>query len=582
MAEPVELSGRRIRAGQVLLLAGVAALCFVPFLWPRHRLPLATLDSELLTQAGLAVALIGAGMLPRLRICVRWPLPLLLLGLLALAAWQFGAGTLVYGQQLLGVAWLTGCMLLAYVLGRSIEAAAMTRQVIGACCLAIVAGAAVSVAVEWLQLLDARAMPDWLVFFPDDASCRYRPCGNVAQTNLLATYLGAGVLAALCRHARARRAGAAAIVLFWLACGLGMTGSRMSLLYLLFVSGLLAVPSSLRPGPWQARAWLGVALWTGFGAGVGAVPLVLGMDSSLPARVAQDTYGIRIEIFRQAWQISLQHPWLGVGAGQFAAAQYWVAQAGRYVQPELNAHNLLLQLAAEFGWPAAIATAFVGLWWGLADLRARLAKPETAWAWAALVLLAIHSLLEYPLWYLFYAVLAGLLFGLAEPAGARRAALKAWPAAPIGISLLAMAGVAELDAARFVRVADRFWGERSAQLPIDTATRRAVLDLGEEQLFRPQFERMLLSLNNPPQQQGPEYLDLSSRVLSRLGQPEVIVRHIFLLFQAGRIEEAQRHVGRLRVFARDRYPQWRDILLAHLPREGEGAGRLRATLLAGD
>jgi O-antigen ligase len=577
-AEPAEVPSRQVRLGRGLLLGAAAALWLVPFLWPRHRLPLATLDSELLAQAFLAAALIGVALASRTRMTLRWPLPALLLTLSSLAAWQFGSDRLVYGQQLLAVAWFTACVLPAYALGRAIHCAGLIERVVGICCRAAVAGAAVSVAVEWLQLLDVHALPAWLVFLPDDIACRVRPCGNVAQTNLLATYLGAGALATLYLRARGLRGRAPGVVLFWLACGLGMTGSRMTVLYLLFLSGLLAAPSALRPGSVRARAWLGGALWAGFASGVGVVQLVLGLDASLLARFAQETLGIRIELYKQAWLIGLQHPLLGAGAGQFGAAQYWVAQAGRYVQPDVNAHNLFLELAVEFGWPAATASLCVGLWWGLAGLRVRLARPETAFAWAVLVVLAIHSMLEYPLWYLFYAILAGLLFGMAEPDGARDASLKSWPLAPIGLSLLAAAAAVKLDADRFAQPADRFWSERSANLPIDETTRREVLALADDRLFRPQFERMLLSLDAPPHQQGPEYLELSSRVLSRLPEPEVIARHIFLLAQAGRVDEAVRHVERLRVFARHRYPEFRAVLMVHLPEHDPRLTPLRLAL----
>jgi O-antigen ligase len=52
----------------------------------------------------------------------------------------------------------------------------------------------------------------------------------------------------------------------------------------------------------------------------------------------QDTNG-RVELWTQAWQTFLEHPWFGVGTGGFAA----VAPADIYP------HNLLLEVAAEWG-----------------------------------------------------------------------------------------------------------------------------------------------------------------------------------------------------------------------------------------
>jgi hypothetical protein len=312
------------------------------------------------------------------------------------------------------------------------------------------------------------------------------------------------------------------------------------------------------------------------------VPSAFGAEATVLARLAQETYGIRLEIFRQAWTIATQHPWFGVGAGQFAAEQYWIAASGPYVQPELNAHNVLLQLAVDFGWPAAAAALALAWWWGATALRVRLARPELAFAWAVMLLLAIHSLLEYPLWYLFYAVIGALLFGLAEPQDGHEANLGTRVLAPAGLVLLLLAVVVKIDADRFTPTAERFWGLRAANLPIDAATRRAVHGLGDDVLFVPQYERMLLSLDTPNRQQGGDHLALCERVLSRLAQPEVIARYIFLLAQAGRIDEAVRHVDRLRIFGRQDYPRFRDVLLAHLPPQDAGLAALRQALLAPD
>jgi hypothetical protein len=64
-----------------------------------------------------------------------------------------------------------------------------------------------------------------------------------------------------------------------------------------------------------------------------------------------------------------------------------------------NAHNLPLQLAVEFGLPAALLVCGYVLW------KLVLARPwaerdrQRQWAWAGLAVIGLHSLLEYPLNY---------------------------------------------------------------------------------------------------------------------------------------------------------------------------------------
>jgi hypothetical protein len=78
-----------------------------------------------------------------------------------------------------------------------------------------------------------------------------------------------------------------------------------------------------------------------------------------------------------------------------------------------NAHNLVFQLAAEAG-IAGLLVLFgaLGVWlYGL-----RRATPSAAhwWGYAALGVLAIHSLLEYPLWYTYFVAIAAFLLGMLD------------------------------------------------------------------------------------------------------------------------------------------------------------------------
>jgi len=569
-------------AGVLVALFAIGMLWLVPFLWPEHRVPLTSFDSELIAQACLALLMAAGATLGDTRARIRWPLPAFLLAVAAIAAAQYLLHRLPYSQQAVGLGWIAAAMLCAYVLGRQLVAAGMTESAVRAACLASLAGALVSVAIQWLQLFEIHILPSWLVLIPGHEVLGGRPPGNLEQANHLATYIAAGALAAACLQARGMRAAWGMPAFLALGSGLGLAGSRVTLMYLALIAACLLLPSGLRPARARARCGLVVALLAGYALGPVAVRAAYsGAEMTVFDRLLGDTYGIRTELWRQAWAIALQHPLIGAGAGQFPAAQYWIARSTSYAQGDVNCHNLVLQLAAEMGWPAALAAVAVALWWALSNLKKRLASPEGAYAWGFLALIAIHSLLEYPLWYLYFAVPAAMLFALAEPDGVRELRLDLRRSlALLGAAFLVAALLMRFDYDDVVRASDRFWSEKRAHSPVSAETVSAVIAAAQSALFRPEGERLLIELQPLQEQQGDAYLELSARVLSRQPHPQAILRHILLLVQAGRVDEAVPHVDRLRVFARERFPQYRDAILDATRDLGPRAARLRRALRA--
>ena len=113
-----------------------------------------------------------------------------------------------------------------------------------------------------------------------------------------------------------------------------------------------------------------------------------------------------------------QHPWLGWGWGETDYAHFMTGyNTLRFCDMLDNAHDFPLHLALEFGVPFAVAMmALVGVW----VLRRTPWREQHAWrvtAWCLLVVLGLHSLLEYPLWYGPFQMTLGLAIGVlwAEP-----------------------------------------------------------------------------------------------------------------------------------------------------------------------
>ena len=108
-----------------------------------------------------------------------------------------------------------------------------------------------------------------------------------------------------------------------------------------------------------------------------------------------------------------QHPWLGWGWGETDYAHFMTGyNTLRFCDMLDNAHDFPLHLALEFGVPFALAVmAVIGVW----ILRRTPWCEQHPWrvmAWCLLVVLGLHSLLEYPLWYGPFQMTLGLAIGL--------------------------------------------------------------------------------------------------------------------------------------------------------------------------
>ena len=108
-----------------------------------------------------------------------------------------------------------------------------------------------------------------------------------------------------------------------------------------------------------------------------------------------------------------QHPWLGWGWGETDYAHFMTGYSSmRFCDMLDNAHDFPLHLALEFGVPFAVAVmALIGLW-VLRRTPWREHHPWRVMAWCLMLVLGLHSLLEYPLWYGPFQMTLGLAIGL--------------------------------------------------------------------------------------------------------------------------------------------------------------------------
>jgi hypothetical protein len=127
-------------------------------------------------------------------------------------------------------------------------------------------------------------------------------------------------------------------------------------------------------------------------------------------------------IWKNAFEMLRQQPWLGVGWGEFNFAWTLTPFPHRPTAFFDHTHDLPLQLAVELGLPFA-ALVICLLFWTLIQglLRAWATKGAAGHgaraAWVMVAMIGIHSLDEYPLWYAYFLLPAAWAWGFTLGSG---------------------------------------------------------------------------------------------------------------------------------------------------------------------
>ena len=133
-----------------------------------------------------------------------------------------------------------------------------------------------------------------------------------------------------------------------------------------------------------------------------------------------DISSSRFGIWRNTLSLIAAHPWFGVGFGDFNFAWSLTPFPGRPIAFFDHTHNLFLNFAVELGLPLAalvVALMVFALWKALgnavADGRQASERfPIQRAAFVIVLMVAVHSMLEYPLWYAYFLLPTAFAFGL--------------------------------------------------------------------------------------------------------------------------------------------------------------------------
>ncbi|MDD4963312.1 MAG: Wzy polymerase domain-containing protein [Gallionella sp.] len=411
---PLRLAGISWAHLSVLL---VGLMWLVPFIIPRHESPLTTFDQEWWS------ALFGLGAMTLLLANDFWRQPSvpriaqLPAALVLIVLVQVGLNMVVYFEQgLLYILYLLFATLLM-ILGARLRASFGIEK------LAIILAAFLVIGAELQAVAGLIQHYRWNTPLSPYVVLKmsFSVYGNMAQPNHFASYISIGLISiGLLFHLRKLKLGAVVLLALPLLFTIALSGSRSTWLYL-FTTTLLAWVWTRRDTSMRPLLYYSLSILAGFGLMLFVVqlPFLAGADNmDVMRRMFQDhaSGAVRLYLWKESIHIFLSAPLLGVGFGQYSLHHLqWVSILQPHnIQGLYNhAHNLVFQIAAETG--------LVGLFVLLGGLVLWLkgvyyARRSAAhwWGYAALAVLAIHSSLEYPLWYLYFVAVAAILLGMLD------------------------------------------------------------------------------------------------------------------------------------------------------------------------
>ena len=295
----------------------------------------------------------------------------------------------------------------------------------------LLAAAVISAVLGMLQYLGlARELSPWV-----NQPLKGDAFANLRQRNQFASLTSLGLVALLgwvAARAKTQSMTAACWSIAWvllnvLAAGVACSVSRTGAAQWVLVGALMA-----------AWGWRSAKQESQFGKGLVwlamSAPLLVAVWSVLMPWLAWQTTGewgasmiLRVTgqaqdyaacggrrvLWANVLALIAQHPWLGWGWGETDYAHFMTGYSStRFCDMLDNAHDFPLHLALEFGVPFALAVmALMGVW----VLRRTPWREHNTWrvmAWCLLLVLGLHSVLEYPLWYGPFQMTLGLALGL--------------------------------------------------------------------------------------------------------------------------------------------------------------------------
>lgn len=480
------------------------------------------------------------------------------LGLLVAAPWL---NPFASGPSPAAVQWLVsaGCAAAFYVwiTAQQSRLPRQTNEVISAIALGWLLAAVVSSFFGLAQYMGwAGEFGVWI-----NASAAGEAYANLRQRNHLATLTNMGLLAVVWA-VRTHRCGNVA---WWLAAVLctanAATASRTGMTQLAAVVGLVVLASGgQRKRVIQLCVW-GLAIYLLASA---VLPLISNAfrgeaGQSVLVRLSQDLgCSSRKILWSNVLELIAEKPWTGWGWGELDYAHYAHLYRGeRFCAILDNAHNLPMHMAVELGVPFAVLVSAATVWAMVRARPWRETDPARQLAWGVVAMIALHSLVEYPLWYGPFLGALGLCifvlwpdrFSPVAPAQRKSGIVQALHKF-VAIVIIAVVGYSAFD---YHRISQLYLmpEERSERYRNDTLRKAS-----STWIFQHQVEFAELTLSLLERENAASQNTLALRLLHYSPEPQVIEKVIGSALLLGLEEQARWHLARYRVAFPNDHAAW--------------------------
>lgn len=395
----------------------MAACFFLAFLLPFHVNPFRAFFNDWLAILGVVIVLAYYVEEKAVRIQLPW-IALIPLCLALAIAMQMAMGMLSENwDAFLPIAYLVVAAI-AIVLGASLSSRPEgATKLCLALAVAHLLAALISVVIATLQFFAAEIpFASFMMLMRHEPGVAVRPYANLGQVNHLALLLCVAIASAWWFYQSGRLKEKVVIgMVFFLVWGLALTQSKIGWI-IVPIFACVVYCWRKKVGTRPISVWLILTLLATYLTMIILLPSLLSALDVTTQSIAERAVGgsstERIALYTQAWKISLAHPWFGAGWFQFGPEQ---VMAGADFPASIyshHVHNIMLNFAAELGWPITIIFLCMGSLWLFRNYVHRTISIEVGFAALFFLAVLVHSMVEYPLWYAMVLLPVALLIGM--------------------------------------------------------------------------------------------------------------------------------------------------------------------------
>ncbi len=401
----------------------IGLMMILPYLFPYHPNPIPTFYIEWLTAA---LALMAFSLLLKQTTWVTYKAPVVIwlpIAILGVMALQLLVLDIAYWQHYFLVAQYFIFAAMLIFLGSMLKDALGFDKTIRLIAVFLVISGLISTAIIFLDFANIR-LGGWVYNNRGGGAV-----ANVGQQNHLCSLLGLGLASLTFLYIKQRLASWQAWpMMLILLSGLALTASRSAWIFV----GIIALAAlayrylyfktqqELASTTTRAKRLLFLlvlpALFYFVQLGLPHIPTsksIITTNQRL-VELAQTEDSVRMQLFKATWYIYVDNPFLGVGFGQMAGEDLNHADRMPSFQgAHGQAHNTVLQFMAETGTVGTLILLSFLLAFFL-RVKSEPITPERWVWWLWIIIISIHSLLEYPLWYMHFLGLTSLLLGVGD------------------------------------------------------------------------------------------------------------------------------------------------------------------------